>query len=104
MKNKIDIQNYEAFLLDYMEGNLSSEETVALQLFAAQHPHLEIDLNDLELVGLATVKIMFLVFICFNFFSFVRLFVIRRTHYSKSYSKILFGIIFMIFYFKIAHC
>ncbi len=59
MKNKINIQNYEAFLLDYMEGNLSSEDTVALQIFAAQHPDLNIDLNDLELVELSTDEISF---------------------------------------------
>ena len=59
MKSTINIENYEAFLLDYMEGNLSTEDFVALQMFAAQHPHLNIDLNDLELVELETEKINF---------------------------------------------
>ena len=59
MKNLINIENYEAFLLDYMEGNLSTEDTVALQMFAAQHPHLNIDLNDLELVELNAEEISF---------------------------------------------
>ncbi|MBP7809501.1 MAG: hypothetical protein KA163_09425 [Bacteroidia bacterium] len=59
MANKINIENYEAFLLDYMEGNLSTEDFVSLQMFAAQHPHLNIDLNDLELVELETEKIHF---------------------------------------------
>lgn len=59
MTNKINIENYEAFLLDYMEGNLSTEDFISLQLFAAQHPHLNIDLNDLELVELETEKIHF---------------------------------------------
>jgi hypothetical protein len=59
MKNKIGINNYEAFLLDHMEGNLSTEDLVALQLFAAQHPELNIDLKDLELVELETEKISF---------------------------------------------
>lgn len=59
MANKINIDNYEAFLLDYMEGNISSDDLVALQIFAAQHPHLNIDLNDLELVELETEKISF---------------------------------------------
>lgn len=59
MANKINIENYEAFLLDYMEGNLSTEDLVSLQMFAAQHPHLNIDLNDLELVELETEKIHF---------------------------------------------
>lgn len=59
MANKINIENYEAFLLDYMEGNLSTEGLVALQIFAAQHPHLNIDLNDLELVELNTEEVKF---------------------------------------------
>ncbi|MBK7666600.1 MAG: hypothetical protein IPJ32_04190 [Sphingobacteriaceae bacterium] len=59
MANKINIENYEAFLLDYMEGNLSTEDFVSLQMFAAQHPHLNIDLNDLELVELETEIIHF---------------------------------------------
>ena len=59
MANKINIENYEAFLLDYMEGNLSTEDLVALQMFAAQHPHLNIDLNDVELVELGAEEIYF---------------------------------------------
>ena len=59
MTNKINIENYEAFLLDSMEGNLSTEDTVALQMFAAQHPHLNIDLHDLELVELDAEEISF---------------------------------------------
>lgn len=59
MANKINIENYEAFLLDYMEGNLSTEDLVSLQMFAAQHPHLNIDLNDLELVELETEQVRF---------------------------------------------
>ncbi len=59
MANKINIENYEAFLLDYMEGNLSTAGLVALQMFAAQHPHLNIDLNDLELVELNSESVSF---------------------------------------------
>ena len=59
MKTLINIENYEAFLLDYMEGDLSTEDTVALQMFAAQHPHLNIDLNDLEFVELNAEEISF---------------------------------------------
>ena len=36
MKTNITIDNYEAFLLDYMEGNLSPDEAVQLKAFAAQ--------------------------------------------------------------------
>ena len=59
MANKINIENYEAFLLDYMEGNISTEDLVALQIFAAQHPHLNIDLNDMELVELNSDAVSF---------------------------------------------
>jgi hypothetical protein len=59
MKNLINIHNYEAFLLDHMEGNLSTEDIVALQMFAAQNPHLNIDLNDRELVELSAEEISF---------------------------------------------
>ncbi len=59
MANKINIENYEAFLLDYMEGNISTEDLVALQIFAAQHPHLNIDLNEMELVELNSDKVSF---------------------------------------------
>lgn len=59
MKNRINIENYEAFLLDYMEGTISTEDLVSLQMFAAQHPHLNIDLNDLELVELNSENVSF---------------------------------------------
>jgi hypothetical protein len=59
MQNKINIDNYEAFLLDHLEGNISKEDLFELQVFAAQHPHLNIDLNDLELVALGTDEISF---------------------------------------------
>ena len=35
MKTNITIDNYEAFLLDYMEGNLSPDEAVQLKTFVA---------------------------------------------------------------------
>ena len=33
MENRININNYEAFLLDYMEGNLSSQDISLLKEF-----------------------------------------------------------------------
>ena len=33
MKTNITIDNYEALLLDYIEGNLGSEETMQLKAF-----------------------------------------------------------------------
>ena len=49
----IDIHNYEAYLLDFSEGNLTGELQVELELFLIQHPELEINLEDLSL---ATVE------------------------------------------------
>jgi hypothetical protein len=42
---KIGLHNYEAFLLDYLEGNLAEPEVAELKLFALTHPELEIDLD-----------------------------------------------------------
>lgn len=47
---KINLNNYEAYLLDYLEGNLSVEEIHDLKLFLEANPdkrqELDIDLND----------------------------------------------------------
>ncbi len=59
MANKINIDNYEAYLLDYMEGNLSNEEITLLKAFASQHPELNIDLEELELVELEDDSLKF---------------------------------------------
>lgn len=59
MANKINIENYEAYLLDYMEGNLSKEDFALLQAFAALHPELDIDLSELELVELENESVKF---------------------------------------------
>ena len=48
--HKIDIHNYEAYLLDFSEGNLTGELQVELELFLMQHPELEINLDELSLV------------------------------------------------------
>jgi hypothetical protein len=45
--SKIDISNFEAYLLDFNEGNLNKEDTSALFLFMSQNPDLEIDLSDI---------------------------------------------------------
>lgn len=45
----INKNNYEAFLLDYFEGSLSSELCAELQQFVLDHPELEVDLNDFDL-------------------------------------------------------
>lgn len=48
---KIDINNYEAFLLDYIEGNLSAEMTAELMLFLQQHPEIETGMEDFRIIS-----------------------------------------------------
>ena len=45
--NRINFNNYEVWLLDYAEGNLSAEDTAELLLFMEQHPELQIDIDNL---------------------------------------------------------
>ena len=45
----INKHNYEAYLLDYLEGNLSEALRAELNLFAMTHPELAIDLEDQDL-------------------------------------------------------
>lgn len=48
-KETIHINNYEAFYLDYLEGNLSPEQVVLLERFLDEHPELvEEDFECLE--------------------------------------------------------
>jgi len=53
---KIDLHNYEAFLLDYFEGNLTDEKIAELKAFLVLHPQIEIDLNDATLPGLTGLE------------------------------------------------
>jgi hypothetical protein len=59
--SKINLDNYEAFLLDYAEGNLSENDIMELKTFALTHPELEIDLaeNDLPYFAANPVDIDF---------------------------------------------
>jgi hypothetical protein len=43
MRNKINIDNYEVFYLDYLEGNLDQESSLDLFAFLAKHPDLQVD-------------------------------------------------------------
>ncbi len=45
--NRINFSNYEAWLLDYAEGNLSAEDTAELLLFMEQYPELQTDVENL---------------------------------------------------------
>lgn len=47
---KISIFNYEAFYLDYLEGNLSDEDTALLLTFLEQHPALKLEDDHLPLL------------------------------------------------------
>jgi hypothetical protein len=49
---KITRHNYEAFFLDYLEGNLSEKLNIELKVFLAQNPDLAVDLEDFENVSL----------------------------------------------------
>ncbi|MES2131691.1 MAG: hypothetical protein V4506_05030 [Bacteroidota bacterium] len=44
--NKITVHNYEAFLLDLSEGNLSGEDRLELEVFMIEHPELAVDMED----------------------------------------------------------
>lgn len=59
MEGKINIHNYEAFLLDYMEGHLSSEDSLLLEAFALAHPELDINLEESGLVYIETESASF---------------------------------------------
>ncbi len=56
---RIDIHNYETYLLDFSEGNLSDESQMELELFLIQHPELNIDLADISLVSIENEPIRF---------------------------------------------
>ena len=51
MNERIDHSNYEAWLLDRLEGNLSAEQERALDAFLLQHPELASALDELPTVG-----------------------------------------------------
>lgn len=48
MNQKINIYNYEAFLLDHSEGRLTPEEEAELMLFLSKHPDLNFDPEGLQ--------------------------------------------------------
>lgn len=56
--SKIDLNNYEAFMLDHLEGNLSPQDTLALKAFAILHPELDLNLDE-ELVSLENESVIF---------------------------------------------
>jgi hypothetical protein len=47
MKTLITLENYEAFYLDYLEGNLSDADRVAFEKFLETHPELQLEDDSL---------------------------------------------------------
>jgi hypothetical protein len=47
---KISIFNYEAYYLDFLEGNLNEEDTAVLMDFLKKHPELEIDGEEMQVL------------------------------------------------------
>ncbi len=53
---KISVFNYEVFYLDYLEGNLSENDTSLLFAFLEQHPELKMDDKELPILQINEVK------------------------------------------------
>lgn len=51
--SKINSHNYEAFLVDYLDGNLSDVLITELKAFVIANPQLNIDLDDMDLPSFA---------------------------------------------------
>ena len=49
---KINLNNYEAFFLDYAEGNLPAEQVAMLEDFLNTHPHLRKELEQFDMITL----------------------------------------------------
>lgn len=49
---KIDLHNYEAYLLDYLDGKLSATEVADVLLFLEQHQHIATEFEGLTLATL----------------------------------------------------
>jgi hypothetical protein len=56
-KKRIDISNYEAWMLDSMEGRLSNDEELQLQDFLAAHPELNEDMELFSDLSLSPVDL-----------------------------------------------
>ncbi|MCE2742102.1 MAG: hypothetical protein LW701_00780 [Fluviicola sp.] len=47
---KITLHNYEAFYLDFLEGNLSEHEQTMLELFLADHPECKVNFDEIQIL------------------------------------------------------
>jgi len=59
MKLKINIENYESFAIDFLEGNLTGEDLIEFQLFLAQNPDIKSEFENFEQIELEPQKIVF---------------------------------------------
>lgn len=57
MKERIDHSNYEAWLLDRLEGNLTPDLEVMLNAFLIAHPELDVPLDDLPTLDGAVTRL-----------------------------------------------
>ena len=57
--SSVTIHNYEAYLLDLAEGNLSEEQQLELELFLIQHPELNYALDEQISTHLIPEEILF---------------------------------------------
>jgi len=48
--DKINLHNYESFVIDYLDGNLNEELCFELELFIMNNPQLEISLNEFPIL------------------------------------------------------
>lgn len=56
--SKINLSNYEAFYLDFLEGNLGADDTVLLQNFLESHPNLRVEMGKFVSIhpGISTLE------------------------------------------------
>lgn len=57
MSLRINIHNYEAYLLDLFEGTISSENKLLLEQFLLEHPELDSDIDELPLLKQPAIKL-----------------------------------------------
>ena len=55
MMERINLENYEAFFLDYAEGNLSDDQLIELKSFLDKNPQLKVELESFESIRLGEI-------------------------------------------------
>ena len=56
---KINKENYEAFLIDYLDGNLNDEMKLMLENFLDDNPEIKAEFEEFENISLAPINIAF---------------------------------------------